>query len=724
MRTVGVRDGIWVDDQYYILATSARASGNSAVLKCGDTFAVFDRTGDISGPGEYGLYHDGTRHLSLLTLSVGGDLPMLLSSRTSSNNELFGADLTNPDVLEGGAVTLQRDLVHIFRSRFLTAGHAYDRIRLVNYSQQRVKLEVGFHLAADFVDIFEVRGTRRARRGTRLPTSVDTATVELAYQGLDDLVRRTRLSFDPVPASLTESSASYTIALDPHESTVAEITVTCEATVGPAPPPFDVAFAQVEQRSRRMQSEYARISTSNQQFNGWINQSLADVRLMTSDTRYGPYPYAGVPWFSTPFGRDGIITALEMLWINPTLARGVLRYLAATQAETVSVEQDAEPGKILHETRGGEMAALGEVPFGRYYGSVDSTPLFVILAAEYYRRTGDLGFITSIWPNVERALSWMRDYGDVDGDGFLEYQRRTPNGLVQQGWKDSQDSVFHDDGLLAEPPIALCEVQGYAYAAWRGASALARALGQPEQSATLSARAAAVREAFETAFWVEEIGTYALALDGAKRPCIVRSSNPGHCLFTGIADPARAQRVAESLLGSDLYSGWGIRTVGTREARYNPMAYHNGSVWPHDNALAAAGLGRYGLTDGVAAIAEGMFDASLHVDLQRMPELFCGFRRRPGEGPTLYPVACSPQAWAAGAVFLILQSCLGLTIDAVESRVDVSHARLPQFLETVTIQGLTVTPGTSVDLLFDRHAHDVGVTVLDRTGRVAVIVTK
>ena len=724
MRTAGVRDGIWVDDQYYILATSARASGRSAVLKCGDTFAVFDRTGDIGGPGEHGLYHDGTRHLSMLTLSVGGDLPLLLSSRTSSNNELFGADLTNPDVVEAGAVTVQRDLVHIFRSRFLTEGHAYERIRLVNYSQQQVTLEVRIHVAADFVDIFEVRGTRRPKRGSRLPTRVDGSTVELAYHGLDDLVRRTRLTFDPVPVSLTETSAAYTIVLDAHETAVAEITVTCAATVGPSAPAFDAAFALVEQRSRRMQSEYARISTSNQQFNGWINQSLADVRLMTSDTAHGPYPYAGVPWFSTPFGRDGIITALEMLWVNPTLARGVLRYLSATQAEIVSIEQDAEPGKILHETRGGEMAALGEVPFGRYYGSVDSTPLFVVLAYEYYQRTADLGFITSIWPNVERALSWMQHHGDVDGDGFLEYQRRTPNGLVQQGWKDSQDSVFHDDGMLAEAPIALCEVQGYAYAAWRGASALARALGHTEQAATFSARATAVRDAFEAAFWMEELGTYALALDGAKRPCMVRSSNPGHCLFTGIMDAGRALRVADSLMGPDLFSGWGIRTVGTREARYNPMAYHNGSVWPHDNALAAAGLGRYGLTDGVAAIAEGLFDASLHIDLQRMPELFCGFRRRPGDGPTLYPVACAPQAWAAGAVFLILQSCLGLSIDAVEGQVNVSHPRLPQFLDRVTIHGLTVGPGTSLDLLFDRHAHDVGVTVLDRTGRVGVIVTK
>jgi glycogen debranching enzyme len=369
------------------------------------------------------------------------------------------------------------------------------------------------------------------------------------------------------------------------------------------------------------------------------------------------------------------------------------------------------------------MAAIGEVPFGRYYGSVDSTPLFVMLAAEYYRRTADLAFAGEIWPNVERALDWMRHHGDVDDDGFLEYQRRTPNGLVQQGWKDSQDSVFHADGTLAEAPIALCEVQGYAYAALSGAAMLAQALGRTERASGLTARAAALREAFDRAFWLDDLGTYALALDGAKRPCRVRSSNPGHCLFAGIAAPDRAGKVAASLMASDLFSGWGVRTIGTGEARYNPMSYHNGSLWPHDNALAAAGLARYGAGDAVAAIAEGLFEASLHVDLQRLPELLCGFRRRGGEGPTLYPVACAPQAWSAAAVFLVLQSCLGVTIDAVEGRVNVAHARLPEPLDQVTVRGLTVGPDASVDLLFNRHGRDVGVTVLDRTGRVAVIVT-
>ena len=722
-----MQDGIWVDDQYYILATSARSAGGSAVLKHDDTFAVFDSSGDIAGlgPGEYGLYHDGTRHLSHLTVRLGTDRLMLLSSRTTASNELFGADLSNPDIVERGDVVLPRDLVHFFRCRFLSQGHAYERLRLVNYSATRVSLPVVYSFAADFADIFEVRGTRRIRRGVSLPTHVTSDGVELAYKGLDDVVRRTRMTWTPAPVSVSESSARFDLSLDPHDTITLSLTIECASGAHPdAVADFDVAFTDLEERTRHKQREYAVISTANQQFNEWVARSLSDVRLMTADTPYGQYPYAGVPWFSTAFGRDGIITALEVLWLNPRLAQGVLRFLAATQADNVIPEQDAEPGKILHEMRGGEMAALGEVPFGRYYGSVDSTPLFVMLAGEYYRRTADLAFVAEIWPNIERALTWMSDYGDPDGDGFLEYQRRTPNGLVQQGWKDSQDSVFHADGTLAQPPIALCEVQGYAYAALCAAGTLAAALGNGERAATLTARAAALRQHFEEAFWAEELGSYALALDGLKRQCLVRSSNPGHCLFTGIVDASRARLVAESLMGTDLFSGWGIRTIGTREARYNPMSYHNGSLWPHDNAIAAAGLARYGLTDAVMAIMAGLFEASLFVELQRLPELFCGFRRRPGEGPTLYPVACAPQSWAAAAVCLLLQSSLGLSIDAVEGRVTISHARLPEFLDQVTVRGLTVGGGSSIDLSFDRQAHDVGVTVLDRMGQVAVIITK
>jgi glycogen debranching enzyme len=441
--------------------------------------------------------------------------------------------------------------------------------------------------------------------------------------------------------------------------------------------------------------------------------------MLTSRTPDGWYPYAGIPWFSTPFGRDGLISGLQALWMAPHLARGVLRFLAATQADRVVPEQDAEPGKILHESRHGEMAALGEVPFARYYGSHDATPLFVILAAEYWRRTDDLATVRELWPNIERALSWIERYADTDGDGFIEYARRTDAGLLQQGWKDSHDSIFHATGQLAEPPIALCELQGYAYAAWLGAADLAQALRRRSLAGTLRAKAAALRTAFDAAFWDEELGTYVLALDGRKEPCRVRTSNAGHCLLAGIAPEAHALRVAETLLGIDSFSGWGIRTVAATERRYNPMSYHNGSVWPHDNALVALGLARYGLNHRAVEVLGALFDACLYMDMHRMPELFCGFHRRPAEGPTLYPVACAPQSWAAASVFMLLQACLGMTVDAPAGRIVFRRPALPRFLEFVQVRNLRVGPST-VDLLLERHAHNVGVNVLKRDGPVQI----
>jgi glycogen debranching enzyme len=544
------------------------------------------------------------------------------------------------------------------------------------------------------------------------------------YHGLDDVERRTNINWSRPPDRAEAGSSTFLLTLERHTSVTLELRVSCDIgqtvhTVAAYPTSLEAARA----RSSSGEPAACTITSSNESFNHWMRRSSADLRMMITETPYGPYPYAGIPWFSTPFGRDGLITALELLWAAPSLARGVLTFLAGTQAMYTSEEQDAQPGKILHEMRDGEMATLREIPFGRYYGSADATPLFVMLAHAYFQRTADREFLDELWPHILAALEWIGGSGDPDQDGFLEYARHSDTGLIQQGWKDSYDSIFHADGTLAKPPIAACEIQGYAYAAWKGASELALVRGDAAGAAHWAQQAETIRARFEEAFWCEEIGTYALALDGDKRPCRVRSSNPGHCLFAGIVAPERAASVARELMSEQSFSGWGVRTIAAREARYNPMSYHNGSIWPHDNAVVAAGLARYGYRSDAARVMDAMLDLSGVVDLHRLPELLCGFHRRNGEYPTLYPVACAPQAWAAGAIYLFLSSCLGLQVDAQRSQVMLRRAALPTALDWLRITNLPVGDA-SIDLLLTRHPHDIGVTVLQRHGEVEVTAIK
>jgi glycogen debranching enzyme len=712
---------IRVTEQFEIVA-EARPAIPPRVLKFGDTFSVFNHRGDMvpAEGGEQGLFHDGTRFLSRFGLLLGAGLPLHLSSTISEDNVVFTADLTNADVRVEDRTVLSHGEVHVLRSRLLFDGGCVERIRVSNFALQRVELPLVIRFDADFADIFEVRGTRRERRGTRLADLLEPHCV-IRYVGLDGVERRTHLRWSQPPVHAAPGIAAFRVELEPHAAMTLEVSITCEAGADSRPAPSYDELCRSARESRSVHAaQAAHLMSVQERLDRWIRRSTSDLEMMMTETPRGLYPYAGIPWFSTPFGRDGLITAFEMLWADPDIARGVLSFLAGTQATSYSDPQDAQPGKILHEMRGGEMPALGEVPFGRYYGTVDATPLFVMLADAYVERTADLDFVNRLWPHVAAALDWMERSGDLDGDGFIEYARRGATGLVQQGWKDSQDSVFHADGTLAEPPIALCEVQGYAFGAWAGAARLAAMRGDTDTAALWKERAERLRARFEEAFWCEDLGTYAIALDRDKRPCRVRSSNPGHCLFAGIASPARARRVAETILAEDSFSGWGIRTVASGQARYNPMSYHNGSVWPHDNAVVAAGLARYGFTAAAAKILDAMFSVSQFVDLHRLPELICGFHRRHGEHPTLYPVACAPQSWAAGAVYLLIQASLGLRIEGTEGRIAFTRAALPESIQSFQISNLRVGNAT-VDLRVERHAHDVGVRVMRRAGEVDII---
>jgi glycogen debranching enzyme len=717
---------------YHILAASSPADERRRVLKHGDTFAVFDHYGDIKpgGLGEEGLYDEGTRFLSCLVLELEGTRPFFLSSTVQDENDQLAVALTNPDLLRDGQVRFPLGTLHLAVKKFLWREACYQQLRVKNHGREAVETELFLHFGADFADIFEVRGMKRKARGWDLDPVLSTDRVVLGYRGRDGIVRRSVLNFEPQPSLVTSSMARFNLSLRPKEEAVFGMTVVCQkekegsdCTVGRTKLTFDDARAEAQADLDRYSTWSCHVRTSNGQINAWVNRAISDLHMMTTELPTGSYPYAGVPWFNTPFGRDGIITALECLWLRPGLARGVLNYLASTQATDLIPEQDAEPGKILHETRSGEMATLKEMPFGRYYGSVDATPLFVLLAGAYFQRTGDRAFIESIWRNIEAALGWIDNYGDRDGDGFVEYSRQSVDGLIHQGWKDSDDAVFHEDGSPAQGSIALCEVQAYVYAARRAAAALAAELGHVDRSAALTRQAETLRERFEQAFWCDEISTYALALDGNKRPCRVRTSNAGQCLFTEICDLDRARRVATTLLSPELFSGWGVRTAATTEACHNPMGYHTGSVWPHDNALIAYGMSRYGMTNEALQIWTSLFEAGLHFDLNRMPELFCGFSRDSGGGPVLYPVACAPQAWSAASVLLLLQACLGLEIDGPESRICFTRPRLPTSLGELRLHNLDVG-GARVDLLLVRHDQDVGVNVLRRDGDVQIVVVK
>jgi glycogen debranching enzyme len=704
---------------FYIPATGS-STRPRCILKHGDTFAVFDSHGDIGATtgGPDGVYVDDTRFLSRLEMSLNGMQPLLLGSNIRDDNMLLTVDLTNPDIYLESRLLLPKDTIHIVRTVFLWQGAAYQRIALRNHGERATRINLSLTFGNDFADLFEVRGMRRPRRGKTSEAVAAPDKVLMRYEGLDGRTRHTTLLLDPPPAQLTANSASYGLVLQTDESTTIFLAVTCDRP-DLQPASFYKGLLAAHHALARSTAGVATVTTSNELFNEVLCRSMSDLYMLMTATPQGPYPYAGTPWYSTTFGRDGIITALQMLWFDPRVARGVLKRLAHFQAKVNDQEADAQPGKILHEMRGGEMAALHEVPFGLYYGSVDATPLFVMLAGLYAERTGDWELVQELWPTIEHALAWIDGPGDPDSDGFVEYDRATEQGLANQGWKDSVDAIFHADGRLAEGPIALAEVQGYVYAAKGLASRCARRLGRIEDADRLDAEAIELARRFEAAFWCPEIETYALALDGTKRPCRVRTSNAGQLLFTGITSADRARKVGQGLMRPQFFSGWGIRTVSREEERFNPMSYHNGSVWPHDNALIALGFARYGLKHELERVFRGLFDAATYMDLRRLPELFCGFQRRRGRGPTLYPIACAPQAWASGTPFTLIQASLGLEFDPDANEIRLRNPRLPAFLGEVFIRDLRL--GTSsVDLILRRHDDDVALQVLRKEGSIRV----
>ena len=661
--------------------------GQLLSLKDGDTFLVANSHGDILG-GVDGFFDQGTRHLSRLRLLIGGIAPSRLGSGVSRDNVVFSFHGANRRLPQMGEKVAPPGVLHIERRRFLWRQRVYEQLRIVNHSLDHAILPIAYEFAADFRDVFEIRGMKRRARGRFSTPKTDGRRVSFHYEGLDTIERSTVIEFSEPAGRLTGERAEFMISLHPRGRFELYTEVGRAVEEVPSRARFRAACARAIMAQRGRDHHGATVRVRGPQFNRWLEQSRSDIALLTTVLDTGPYPYAGIPWFSTPFGRDGILTAWQMLWVDPSLAKGVLTYLAKRQAQDVSAFRDSAPGKIMHETRHGEMANLNEIPFGLYYGGVDTTPLFVALAGAYADRTGDLEFIRGLWPALTAALAWLDGFEGPNGDGLIAYARGAKTGLANQGWKDSEDSIFHADGRFPDGPIALVEVQGYAFAAYRAMAHLGERLGLGEHG-RWRARAEAIRNAVETRFWMEDKGFYGVAIDGEGALCRPLTSNAGHLLFVGLPTPERAARVGERLLSAGFLTGWGLRTLASDSVRYNPMSYHNGSVWPHDTAICAAGLSRYGHRGSAALVLEGLFQAASHFDL-RLPELFCGFARRAGEAPIAYPVACMPQAWAAGSVFMVLQACLGLEIDGWNGKVRLTQPRLPQGVDRLALRGLTV----------------------------------
>jgi len=700
-------------------------ASKTLAVKEGETFLYSDLEGNLDHGGDYGLglYSKDTRFLSHFRMTVSGRDPVLLSS-SSERAYMSYVDLTNPDLYEGDVLTVPQQTLNIRRIRAIN-GRLFERVRVKNYNAFAVSIDLEFVFGADFADIFEVRGMLQEQHAPPEDPAVVDGRVEFGVDGLDHVRRITRVAFGAQPDSLTTSgrlvTAIFRVHLGPYQTKLVGMTI--EPVIGDVEPPgadFDVAVHELRRSYEEWERESTQIVTDNELFNQLLDRSLRDLRALYTQTGGGNILAAGIPWYVTVFGRDALIASHQLLMVNPRPAREALELLAAHQGTEVDDWRDEQPGKILHEVRRGELAGAGYVPFTPYFGSVDSTPWFVILYAQHLRWTGDLAFAEHLLPAVESALKWIDRYGDLDGDGFVEYLSRSPRGIRNQGWKDSHDSMVHADGRIAEPPIALSEVQGYVYLAKTRMADVYRVLGRIEDSHRLQDQADLLKLRFNEAFWMEDEKYFAAALDADKRQIRTVMSNPGHGLYCDIVDEEKAVALAKRLLAPDMFSGWGIRTMSKAAAAYNPMSYHNGSVWPHDNALIAAGLKRYGFARSTNRVATALFDAAIQADYLRLPELFCGFTRRTPNRPVSYPVACSPQAWAAGSPFLMLQALLGISARAHENLLTVNKPHLPTWLNTVEVRNLAVGD-SRISLVFRREGEITSFSLLSREGDVRVV---
>jgi glycogen debranching enzyme len=680
---------------------------NYRVIKHNDLFLMTDHHGDIpEDRAQDGLYMRDTRFLSRMELTINGKRPLLLSS-AADENHLARIRMTNEHEEIDGELKLWRESVELNRERFIHGDVLYETVSMTNFSTKPLKFELGMAFDADFKDMFVVRGFQAPEKlGKITHQNFTNKAWHASYMGADGIRRDTDIYWDS-DADVRSGSgkASFSICLKPTEKRAITFIVV-PSLQGKRPDflPRDEALARLQEAYDSWNDGAMKVQSDSKLLNNLFHRGVQDLRVLLTDFGHGLFPVAGLPWFAVPFGRDSLIAALQMLPLNPDVAKGTLEMMAAYQGNEVNPWKDEQPGKIMHELRSGELAQSGQVPFAPYYGSVDSTPLFILLAAEYAHWTGDTGLIQKLLPHIERALEWVNGYGDRDHDGWVEYFQESTKGIANQGWKDSADSVVHASGEFAVAPIALVEVQGYVYQAKSRLAPILDALGRKDLAQSLREEAEKLRLAFDQAFWMEDEQYYAIALDADKAQVQSVTSNPGHLLMSGIVSKDRAKEVAKRLVADDMFSGYGIRTMSSRSTGYNPMSYHDGSVWPHDNAMALIGMSRLGFRDEASTVVTGLLKAAEHFEYSRLPELFCGYDQSIGY-PVSYPVACSPQAWAAGTSIVLIQAMLGMTVDAMDHSLRINPF-LPEGINWLQVTDLPVGNGRiSVDL---KRSHDNG----------------
>lgn len=683
------------------------------VIKENDLFLLTDSNGNIveNHPYGLGLYTKDTRFLSNLHLKINGEDPILLAS-DAAENYMAKILLTNPHMEKDGELILWRESVQIERTRFIYDDVLYESINVKNYFPKAVQFNLSLHFDVDFADMFIVRGFQNGETGKRTGQTVSTKTLKFHYEGSDSLKRSTVITWDKNEKIADElGSVFFGFKLAHLQEETVTFMIQPKIGAGQLKEPLRLheALAKLKHSYKCWENTTTKVKTDYEPLQRLIDRGIADLRVLLTDLGYGKFPVAGLPWFGVPFGRDSLIAALQMLPFNSEVAKGTLLTMASRQGTKVDQWRDEQPGKVMHEIRYGELANTNQIPFTPYYGTIDATPLFLILLTEYVRWTGDLQIVTTMNKSIEDALNWIDQYGDRDGDLFVEYHQESSKGMANQGWKDSGDSIVHRDGEYAKTPIALSEVQGYVYQAKMGIAEIFEHIGDQVKSTTLREQANKLKEKFEKEFWMDDVNYYAIALDENKKQVGTITSNPGHLLFSEMLPAERVHSVIDMLVSSKMFSGYGIRTMGSEEAGYNPMSYHDGSIWPHDNSLIILGMSKLKKSEEANMVMEGLIDASAHFEYDRLPELFCGYEKAIGKA-VKYPVACSPQAWAAGTPLVFIQSILGLFPNSLKKEIVLSPKLLSkmnklevsnlsigdgQLSLSVTLEGLEVIENTT-----------------------------